>query len=299
VSKLHLYGFTGGFTEIRTPLVEPGWGQQAVTALVSALRRYRRRYHWCAIEGVPAGSTFGQWLVIQAYKEGWPLTRSEPAYILNLPATWDALRRGLKRNIKQSLRHCYNSLDRRGHKWEFRVEAEPGEVSSALDEFFRLHSLRAAMPDTVPHPDYFSTDRRRLFLRRVARDLCPDRRFMVARLLVNGEVVASRVLLVTGSCMFLYFSGFDPAWKSHSVMTTLTAECIKMAIAEGYETVNLSTGTDVSKTRWGPEVYPYFSVRIPSPTLEGRALFTLRQRLPMHKIGMPEKQLPRKLPDNV
>ena len=50
----------------------------------------------------------------------------------------------------------------------------------------------------------------------------------------------------------MYFSGYDLAWGRFSVMTTLVAEAIKWAIAERLRIFNLSTGNDVSKTRWRP-----------------------------------------------
>jgi CelD/BcsL family acetyltransferase involved in cellulose biosynthesis len=69
--------------------------------------------------------------------------------------------------------------------------------------------------------------------------------------------VAARIGFVVGNSLYLYYSGFDPAWGKYGVMTTALAESIKHAIAEGLATVNLSTGTDVSKTRWGPRTVSF------------------------------------------
>ena len=149
--------------------------------------------------------------------------------------------------------------------------------------------MRSNLTDTVPHPDFFATERRRLFLHRIAQDLAAKERFMIGRLFVDGRVVATRILLPTENSMYLYYSGYDPAWKKYSVMTTLTAECIKMAIAGGFKTVDLSTGTDVSKTRWGPEAKEVVGFRMPSSSLSGKVLFALRSRLPVSKICLPEK----------
>jgi CelD/BcsL family acetyltransferase involved in cellulose biosynthesis len=55
-----------------------------------------------------------------------------------------------------------------------------------------------------------------------------------------------------GGTLYLYFSGYQREFGKYSVMTTLLAEIIKHAFAEGIGTVNLSTGNDVSKTRWAP-----------------------------------------------
>jgi len=292
VRTLQLYGFNGSFTEMRAPMVWPGWERQAARSLWTALRRQRHLYHWCSIDGIPADNSLGKALVEGSQRAKWTVTHAEPCYILPLPSSWDELRTGLKRNIKQSLRHCYNSLAREEHTWRFEVVSDPRSLPSALDEFFKLHRMRSKMPDSVPHRDNFSTRRRRLFLKQMGRALAPRNRFMVARLRVNGEVVASRILLPIDGCLYLYYSGFDPAWKKYSVMTTLTAECIKMAIAQGFETVNFSPGTDVSKTRWGPQVETTFGLRIPSPTPVGRLLFAARQHLPVRRFAMPERKLP-------
>ena len=68
---------------------------------------------------------------------------------------------------------------------------------------------------------------------------------------IRGEVVAARLAFVVGKSLYLYYSGFDPEWAKYGVSTTVMAEAVKYAIALGLSTVNLSTGTDPSKTRWG------------------------------------------------
>jgi CelD/BcsL family acetyltransferase involved in cellulose biosynthesis len=76
---------------------------------------------------------------------------------------------------------------------------------------------------------------------------------------IDSQVVAMRIGFVVGGSLYLYYSGFDPAWSRYSVMTTALAEAIKYAIAQGIKTVNLSPTKDVSKTRWGPRQVDYQS----------------------------------------
>ena len=57
--------------------------------------------------------------------------------------------------------------------------------------------------------------------------------------------------------LYLYYSGFDPAWAKYSVATTVLAEALKWAIANGLLEANLATGDDVSKSRWGPHEVSY------------------------------------------
>jgi CelD/BcsL family acetyltransferase involved in cellulose biosynthesis len=68
-----------------------------------------------------------------------------------------------------------------------------------------------------------------------------------------------RIGFVVGDSLYLYYSGYDPEWSRYSVMTTTVAEAIKYAIAHRLKTVNLSSGNDVSKTRWGPRELQYTS----------------------------------------
>jgi len=70
-----------------------------------------------------------------------------------------------------------------------------------------------------------------------------------------------------GDALYLYYSGYDPAFGDYSVMTTTVAEAIKYAIEHGFRRVNLSTGSDVSKTRWNPvaRVTRAALLRSPSP----------------------------------
>jgi CelD/BcsL family acetyltransferase involved in cellulose biosynthesis len=82
----------------------------------------------------------------------------------------------------------------------------------------------------------------------------------------NDSVIATRIGFVRGDSLYLYYSGFDPTYHRYSVMTTVVAEAIKYAIANGFRTLNLSTGRDLSKTRWAPGEVVYRSVELSSPT---------------------------------
>ena len=50
-------------------------------------------------------------------------------------------------------------------------------------------------------------------------------------------MVASRIAFLIGSDLYLYFAGYDPAWKSYSVMTVLMTEVFKWSLAHGVERV--------------------------------------------------------------
>jgi len=260
VRSIDALGADPALTEIRSPLIAPGHERTVAFALQREMAA-ARDWDWVVWRGL--GSELSA-----ALKAGAALrTRAAPpGYVLDLPASWEQLRAGLKRNIRESLRHCYNSLKRDGHAFELRVAASAAEVPAALDRFLDLHRRRAAMASSVTHPDRFAGTVLRSFLFRVCTRLAQRGAVRVFELVIDGEVVAARVGFVVGEGLYLYYSGFEPRWARYSVMTTALAEIIKYAIAHELRTVNLSPGTDVGKTRWGPrEVHYEEAVQVARP----------------------------------
>jgi CelD/BcsL family acetyltransferase involved in cellulose biosynthesis len=250
-ASVGLLGADPAITEIRTSLVHPGCEAQVADALHRSLKSNR---DWDWIQWSGARDKFAE-EIGRARALAWqPLA---PGYVLDLPATWEVFRAGLKRNIRESLRHCYNSLKRDGHPFTLNVARGPEDVHVALDRVFELHALRAGMSGTVDHPDRFASPALRQFVHEVCEKIAARDCVRVFQIEIAGVVVASRIGFLVGDSLYLYYSGFDPDWSRYGVMTTTVAEAIKYAIEHGLRTVNLSPGTDVSKTRWGPREVEY------------------------------------------
>jgi hypothetical protein len=179
------------------------------------------------------------------------MPRSEN-FILTLSDNWDTFKSGLKRNIKESLRHCYNSLKHADLKPSLAVIDDADVLRSKMQQFYRWHALRAKNINTVAHPDYFKKRQYRKFIDSLADELCPPGKMKLFELKLDGQPVAYRLGFINGDTLYLYFSAYDPGFSRFSVMTTLVAEMIKWAIGEKLKFVNLSFGRDNSKIRWGP-----------------------------------------------
>ncbi len=154
--------------------------------------------------------------------------------------------------MKESLRKCYNSLKRDGHTFDLRVVSGGAELESALDRFFGLHGARADADMKVSHLNVFESEASQRFLRDYCHSMARHDQLRIFQLVIGGSVVATRIGFLLGSELYLYYSGYDPEWARYSVMTTTVAEALKWAIESGLSIANLSTGKDVSKTRWGP-----------------------------------------------
>lgn len=261
IGSVDLLGADPSTTESRTPLVLKGYEDLAVQAV---RRRLAGEFEWDWINWRNLSGAFADALARGARTLA---VVEAPGYVLGLAPTWEQFRAGLKRNIRESLRHCYNSLKRDGLEYALEIATEPADVERAIDEFLALHALRADMTGTVPHPNHFASGVSQRFLHSVCGQLASRGAVRIFQLRIGDRIVAVRIGFVVGDCLYLYYSGFDPAWARYSVMTTTVAEAIKDAISRGLKTVNLSRGTDPSKTRWGPR------------TIEYRGIFERRDRL--------------------
>jgi CelD/BcsL family acetyltransferase involved in cellulose biosynthesis len=247
-------------TELRAPIVDPG-REAEVARVFAADLLDDRGWDWMAWEGLDRDSAFAHEI-----ESAMPLAWGPPetVNVLALAPTWDAFRQGLKRNIKESIRRCYNSLKREGLTARLVVAESAADIDRDLGTFLRLHALRASATSGVGHPDRFQTGQSRRFLRAVCARLAESGVARVFTLWVGDVAVASRVGFQMPECLYLYYSGFEPEWSRYSVATTVVAESLQYAIAAGLPRAHLSMGSDVSKTRWGPEIslrHPAVSVR--------------------------------------
>jgi CelD/BcsL family acetyltransferase involved in cellulose biosynthesis len=254
ITSLNMLGADPAITEIPTPLVAAGYGALAVRA---ARDLFSRLSDWDWIHWSGLGEELREALA-DAPRLSWRQPLSD--FVLDLPATWEEFKSRLKRNIRESLRHCYNSLRRAGHRFELEVIVDPEGIGRGLNRFLELHRLRADMRDTVVHPDRFVSRVSRQFLFEVCDRLARQGITRIFALRIGREIVAMRIGFVVGGSLYLYYSGYDPRWARFGVMTTTMTEAIKYAIGAGLTSVSLSPTWDIAKSRWGPRQVDYASV---------------------------------------
>jgi CelD/BcsL family acetyltransferase involved in cellulose biosynthesis len=263
--QLQPLGADPNVTELNPVLALPGQDEAVHEALQEALGR-------------DGGWDFARWWVQTGSGAERVLKRApdvewrgeKPVFLLEPGPSWETFKSSRPRNIKESLRKCYNSLTRDGHAFTFHVRAQASHLPLALDRFFALHAARAKATDTIAHGDVFGSFRAKGFIREVMNRFAQQGRARVYELEIGGEVVASRIGFALDDTLYLYFSGYRGDWGKYSVMTTLTTEALKHAIAEGKTTVNLSFGRDVSKTRWDPKELLFVGAHQPSSSLRSR-----------------------------
>jgi CelD/BcsL family acetyltransferase involved in cellulose biosynthesis len=248
VRQLQFFGADPNITEQRGLLALPSFRGAAYCALVEHAVQHSEDWDSMLLSGVPVDLDLGA----LASSPDFTWLGQTADYVLSLPDSWAAFRTALPRNIKESLRKCYNSLKRDGLDFRLQVAESVDSVQPALERFFALHDARAKRSDTVHHFNIFSTAEAQSFLADVCRRFAARGRLRIFQLLIGEKVVAVRIGFVVNDTLYLYYSGYDPAFAQYSVMTTTVAEAIQYAIRHGFSQVNLSTGNDVSKARWQP-----------------------------------------------
>jgi CelD/BcsL family acetyltransferase involved in cellulose biosynthesis len=289
IMSIDLLGADPAITEIRAPMIVPGYERLVAHAVQHQLAK-TQGWDWIHWSGISAA--FAEVLETDGSLR-WLAPLSD--FVLDLAPSWETFRRGLKRNIRESLRHCYNSLKRDGHAYEMQVIDSASEVRRNVDRFIELHVMRANLAGAVPHPNRFAGRISRDFLYEVCERLSESGALRLFRLEIASQIVAMRIGIAVGDSLYLYYSGYDPAWARYSVMTTTVAEAIKYAIAHGFKTINLSPTREVSKTRWGPREIQFSSAyqqgaRLRSRLarrayMKARSGAGLQSRLLQHLIG--------------
>jgi CelD/BcsL family acetyltransferase involved in cellulose biosynthesis len=264
VAALGLVGADPALTEIRNPLIAPGFERAVVGALQA---RLAGTADWDWIQWASVSPELAEALALEGAPQWY---QRLDAYVLDLPRSWAEFRTSLGRNVRESLRHCYNSLRRDGHSFEFVVARAAHEVRPALDRFLELHTMRAHMPWGPRHADRFTGQSLRAFLYDVCERLAARDALRVFQLRISGQVVAARIGFVVGDGLYLYYSGFDPAWARYSVMTTTVAEALRHAIETGVKSVNLSLTGEQSKLRWHPRRITFHSALVRRGSVRSR-----------------------------
>jgi CelD/BcsL family acetyltransferase involved in cellulose biosynthesis len=256
--ELQFFGADPNITEVRGVTCSASDEPEVLAALRAHVLESAQDWDWISWEGL-SGAGEGP------PPPGLSWRGETPNYLLRLDGSWPDMRARASRNLRESLRKCYNSLRRDSLVYELHVAKTWAEVELLLPLFFRLHTARSHL-SSAHHRDVFSAEKSREFLRDVVRRFCQRGQMRMFVLRVAQVPVAVRLGFALNGSLYLYYSGFEPAYARYSVMTTCLAEAIRYAIDHGFASVDLSTGTDVSKTRWRPELVVYRSAEQVSPS---------------------------------
>lgn len=278
---LQLFGprWAWNILEMGTMLVDPA---HASRGFLRAVEHLLQLAEWDWMEVAAFGDSVRGWrraLDLSGLGFRANVQHSTLVPVMALDDEWDHLRRRLRRNIKQSVRHAYNSPRAGGIEYRYREHHSADGLDPVLEDFFRLHAARANARTMRPHADFFADPAAREFFRRAARRLADAGLLSVSICECRGRTVATRVNIETNGSRYLYYSGFDPEFARYSVMTYTTTEAIKSAMTRGLQEVNFSPGVDQAKSRWDVRLEPLERWSIVRDTPAARARHALYRYL--------------------
>jgi CelD/BcsL family acetyltransferase involved in cellulose biosynthesis len=271
VRQLQFFGADPNVTEIRGAICRPRDRARVMEALQRQVQTDATPWDWVLWSGPRPRSVESRPSAPFRFFPDAPLEE----FYLELPSSWASFKAPLSRNVKESIRKCYNSLQRDGWVPRFSVVTDTAQVDEALQGFFELHADRAGVTDGVPHPNVFADPVPRQFLLDYAQAMAGRDQLRIFQLWIGDRLVATRVAFQFEQDLYLYYSGFARDWGRYSVMTTLFVETVRWAIDQRLLRMHLSTGRDRSKLRWQPCVL----VRPRGVLTRGHWISTVRYRL--------------------
>jgi CelD/BcsL family acetyltransferase involved in cellulose biosynthesis len=263
-------GSDPNLTEIKLGVVQTGYEREAYRALLDYFTHVDRSWDLATLPATRDGVAGNGGLALAEH----PVKPLIEGFRIALEPSWEAFRGGLKRNVKEAIRKCLNSLKRDAVEPAFSCLSSATAIQDLLPEFYRLHSMRAKEQDGVFHPDYFQSGEARSFIELLASDPAKTGIRLFA-LKDGGRLIAARLAFETPRGTYLYYSGYDLEYGKYSIMTRLVVEVLKQAIERGQQEVHLSFGRDGSKTRWSPREVIYKQYLIIPDSLRGRLFGSL------------------------
>lgn len=174
---------------------------------------------------------------------------------VDLEGGWDGYLGRLTKKDRHELRRKLRRLEA-NHQVAHEVITDRREIRAAWPDFFRLHTL--SRPDKM----VFLTDDVRRFFECLGESLEPAAGFQLHFLKVDGERVSAVICFAQGDELWLYNSGYDPAYRHLSVGLLIKAYCLRRAAEAGLRRFDLLRGREPYKYDLGATDRPIYRLRV-------------------------------------
>ena len=207
-------------------------------------------------------------VVKQLEMSGWHVKRSTIEtcpYITLRGHTWESYLESLGSNHRYNFNRRLKNLHKEGVLVFDAVEKED-QRREGLQAFMSLHAL---CWEERGGSQAMQSGRERAFHEAFSR-MALEREWLRLYLLrLNGRPIGGLYGFRRGERFYFYQSGFDPAWRKHSVGLVTMGLAIKHALAEGVEEYDLLHGTESYKFKWAKETRDLTRIHLFPPSLKG------------------------------
>jgi CelD/BcsL family acetyltransferase involved in cellulose biosynthesis len=160
---------------------------------------------------------------------------------VSLPASWDDYLQTLSKKDRHELRRKIRRMTEAGGSAREYALADPAAVLDAMPDFFRLH--RDSRQDKA---EFMSAEMERFFLDMTGA-LAQEDLIRLYFLEIDERRVASVLTFNCNDELWLYNSGFDPAFASASVGLVSKALVLRQAIEDGKRCYDFLRGAEPYK----------------------------------------------------
>ena len=217
-------------------------------------------HEWSELDfwGLMASSPTRERIKAFAADKGFEVTEELEAVAprLSLPDSWEGYLATLGKKDRHELRRKIRKLYESGAGVSFDVLSTQEEVVGAMDEFLELH--RSSRADKTE----FMTPEMETFFRRMASAMAAEDLVRLFMLRVNKKPAACVLCFDAGSYLYLYNSGYDPAFSSLSVGLVSKALCLQWAIENGKTGLDFLRGDEPYKYDMGAKNQEIYRIRV-------------------------------------
>ncbi len=172
---------------------------------------------------------------------GYTAAREDEALspAVQLPGTWDEYLNTLSKKDRHELRRKLRRLDSAGGDVVLKVVTEPAEAATELDTLFRLMRISSHHKE-----EFLDRPGMEAFFREMTATMAAEGMLRFYFLTFDGEAVASVLNFDLGGQLYMYNSGYDPAYSHYAVGLMSKTLLIKDAIENGRHCVDFLRGDE-------------------------------------------------------
>ena len=168
---------------------------------------------------------------------------------LDLPSSWESYLESLSKKDRHELRRKFRRLQGAGQVRYYWVN---GGNRQDVADFIRLHRLSA------PEKANFMDERMQCFFYALAETFASSGLFRIYFLELDGLRVSATTCFIQGQELWLYNSGYDPAFGNLAVGLLLKAYCLLDAINMGMRAFDFLRGREPYKYDLGATDVPVY-----------------------------------------
>jgi CelD/BcsL family acetyltransferase involved in cellulose biosynthesis len=236
-------------------IIAPGLEERFFYLLLEDLKKNDIRY--LDLKDLRPESTVLTHLAGVAESRGYPVRISKEAVSLeiDLPAAWEGYLALLSGKQRHEVRRKIRRLSEQGVV-EYSFISHPEEIPEALDIFFRM------FVESRQDKATFLTEKMKSFFVLLAGAMAETGLLKLGLLKMEGIPLSAIMCFDYDGSLYLYNSGYDPAYTSLSAGVICKILAIKASIEQGKRKFDFLKGSELYKYHLGGKEVPLYRCQI-------------------------------------